>query len=73
VPFTLPLTPLTVIVVDPAGALDVVVTVSVELAVPPEVSVTDAGANPVEVPLGRPLAPRVTGPANPPVDVTDTL
>jgi hypothetical protein len=74
VPLTLPLTPLTVIVVDPSGVFDAVVTVIVELAVLLEVSVTVAGAvNDAVAPLGRPLVLRATVPANPPVEVTDTV
>jgi hypothetical protein len=73
VPFTEPLTPLTVIVVDAIGVLEVVLMVRVEVPVPPDVSVTDDELKAADAPLGNPLADSVTLPVNPPVEVVDTV
>jgi hypothetical protein len=73
VPFTLPLVPFTVIVLDAVGVLDVVLMVSVELLVLPEVSATDDGLKAADAPLGKPLAVSVTVPVNPPVEVIATV
>ncbi|WP_203590462.1 hypothetical protein [Streptomyces sp. SID13031] len=73
VPFTVPLTPLTVIVLDAIGVLDVVLTVSVDVPVPPGVSVTEDELKAADAPLGKPLAVSVTLPVNPPVEVIATV
>jgi hypothetical protein len=72
-PLTLPLVPLTVMVLDATGVLDVVLMVRVVLPVVPEVRVTVDGLKDADAPLGKPLAVRVTVPLNPPVEVIATV
>ena len=57
----MPLVPVTVIVAFPAGVLPLVVIVRVEF---PEV-VTDAGENEAAVPVGKPVAAKLTAPVKP--------
>ena len=69
----LPLVPLIVSVYVPVGALRFAVTVSVEVPVPPDVSVTGFGLNLLLVRLGRPVTLRVTAPLKPLADARFTV
>lgn len=57
----------------PVGVVDEVLTVSVELPLPPDVSVTVPIENEPVHPTGNPLIDRLTGPLNPLRDVTVTV
>jgi hypothetical protein len=70
VPLTFVPVPWTVSVADPVGVPDVVLTVSVVLAVPPDVSVTEAGLKDADAFAGTPVALSATAPVKPPVEVT---
>ncbi|HEY9339006.1 MAG TPA: hypothetical protein VIQ79_31440, partial [Kribbella sp.] len=56
VPLTFVPVPWTVSVADPVGVPDVVLTVSVVLAVPPDVSVTEVGLRDADAFAGTPVA-----------------
>jgi hypothetical protein len=64
-----PLVPVIVIGNEPVAALDVVVTLSVELPLP----VTEDGLNVPDAPAQKPVAARLTVPPNPLVPVTVTV
>ena len=70
---TLPLVPVTVRLAAPSAVDEVVVTVSVEVALPPEPSVTDAGLKPAVAPLGSPDTVRATAPLKEFTDDTVTV
>ena len=73
VPDVLPLVPLMVRVLVPAGVVAAVATFRVVVAVDPDARVTVAGENVPVAPEGSPASDRLTAPLNPPVEVADTV
>ena len=67
------LCPLTAMGNAPVGVVDLSVTFMLTLAEPPAARVTEAGVKTAVALAGRPVAPRLTVPLNPPDEVTVTV